>query len=135
MPGRTDIYKIVWGAQAAIFAVAMLTPGRTSWFLSLAALLWFAVWETSGVISSRQGDTLSEQVWKLLNVRDKRPKNVAFFPLIMGCFAGAAFLFIGLAGSMGVYEMPTWATVCAASSVALGVLLFLVWHFWRGGNQ
>ena len=133
-------YKCVWGVEALLFVLALFTG---SWWVGFVALLWFALWETKGVVSVKAGDTLSESIWKILEVRDKSPGNLALYPLVMGLFAGAGALFVGLVvGGDGSLKLPAFGAEIgvfwlglAAGCVSLGVLGFLARHFWRGDSK
>ena len=132
--------KVVWWVEALLFVLALFTG---SWWLGFMALMWFAAWEAKGVVSDEEGDTLSESVWKILAVRGEEPVRKALYPLVMGLFAGAGVLFVGLVVSGGgAFSVPAWDAVMgvwyrgvAAGCVSLGVLGFLARHFWRGDSR
>lgn len=136
MPRRVIpmLFLAVWSLLAVAFAIVLIAPG-IAWWLSLAMLLWFAIWEAHGVNSRRKGDTLSEVIWRVLYVKDGRPVNLALFPLVCGVFLGFASLFVGLAAGADDRTMPGWATIAAAAFVATGTLGFLARHFWTGSNR
>ena len=127
-------YALVWGMLSLLFVPALATPGTLSWYCGVASLLWFAIWEAHGVMSARAGDTLSESVWAVLKVQDNSPVNRALFPLIMGAFAGAACLFVGVIYGAAEQSMSVWARLAAAICIACGTLGFLVRHFRRGDS-
>ena len=128
-------YVAIWSVLAALFVAALFTAGELSWWLSLTCLAWFGLWEFHGVASAKPNDTLSESIWTILNVQDNKPTNRALFPLVMGCFAGAACLFAGVVYGGGDQSMSPWAQLAAALFVAGGTLGFLVRHFRRGDSQ
>ena len=127
-------YKVVWTLLAVMFVPALFTSGSLSWWFSVVCLGHFAAWEASGVMSARIGDTLSESVWAILQVKDNSPVNRALFPLIMGAFAGAACLFVGIVYGAAAQHMSDWARLAAAIAIACGTLGFLVRHFRRGDS-
>ena len=127
--------RIVWAILAALFAFALFAPGAWSFGGGLVALIWFGAWEAKGVASARRGDTLSESVWAILDVHDGAPRNRALFPLVMGIFAGAAALFVGVVEGAAEQSVSVVARTVAACLVAAGTLGFLVRHFRRGDSR
>ena len=127
-------YIAIWSVLGALFVLALFTSGEYSWWFSTICLLWFAVWETHGIASKESGETLSESIWSILDVEDHRPVNRALYPLIMGVFAGAACLFVGIVDGSSTQTMSIWARVIAAFFVAAGTMAFLSRHFRRGDS-
>ena len=127
-------YRLVWWALAALFAAALFASGELSWWLSLASLAWFGVWETHGIVRHKTDETLSFSVWTILDVQDHHPKRKALVPLVMGIFAAASAMFVGVVDGSATLEMSTAARVIAACFVAAGTLLFLRRHFARGDS-
>ena len=124
--------KVVWSVEAALFVLTLFT---SSWWIGLATLVWFGVFEAVGVATSRPGDTLSESIWKLLDVRDHAVGNKAFYPLVMGVFVGAGVLFVGLVAGAGGFVLHRAYPTVAAGFVAAGVVAFLFRHFRRGDSR
>ena len=127
--------SIVWSILAALFVVALFFTGALAWWMSVVTLVWFAIFETKGIISTQAEDTLSESVWQLLQIKNDKPVNLALYPLVMGCFAGAACLFIGIVAGAAEMEMSRWAQISSASFISIGTLVFLARHFWTGSNN
>ena len=127
-------FVVIWGTLAVLFSVALLAPDAVSWWASAATLAWFGIWETKGIVSPAKGDTLSESVWTILQVKDGKPVNIALVPLVAGVFWAAAVLFIGLVDGSATLDLATGWRVGAATAVAAGTLGFLAFHFWTGGN-
>lgn len=130
--------SIVWAVEGALFAAALMIGQPTvAWCVAALALAWFAAWEAHGVVTTEAGDTLSESIWKLLDVRDNKPVNRAFFPLVMGVFLGAVCLFVGLvAGTMPwPFELHGGFRIAAAVAVGAGTYGFLWRHFRRGDSR
>ena len=135
MVGRLS--KTVWTTQFVLWVIALFSPCM---WASVAALLWFVVWETKGVWTKRGGDTLSESCWRLLDVEDNKPTYVALYYLVMGWFASAAWLFIGVvAWTNGGFELDAsglvFTKVMAALSFCIGVMAFLFRHMRRGDSR
>ena len=132
----TAFYWMVWGSfTLGVLASLMFVGGWSYWF-SVASLLWFTFWELLGILSRKQGDTLSEAVWKLLDIREKKPTEFTLFSLFMGAFACACMLAVGLVAGAETREMPDWARIAGVSSLVFGgVMPFLGIHMWRGGNN
>ena len=128
--------KVVWTVEAVLFAFALLWQGDAAVIWAAAALAWFGVFEARGVASAAHGDTLSESVWSLLDVENKRVGNVALYFLVMGLFCAAGTLFVGIVAELADWEGGYNAVrPAAASMVALGTIAFLARHFWRGDSR
>ena len=128
-------YTLIWTVLAVLFTGALMTSGTVSWYFSLLCLCWFSVFEIAGISSAKAGDTLSETVWKILDIRNNTPTNRALFPLVMGLFSAASCLFIGIVEGAHDTNMSTIARIIAASFVSAGTLAFLLRHFRRGDSQ
>ena len=129
-------YRVIWGLQGLLVALAMFAPGEWGWWFALVAFVWFGIFETVGLCTTRTDDALSNSIWALLDVEEGRVLNKALSPLVGGIFAAAGVLFVGLV--QGIDEgpaMPGWAPIVAAVCVAGGTLWFLKRHFAWGGNR
>ena len=128
-------FAAIWAALGALFIGALFLPDGPSWWLSAFTLAWFAFWEARGIANKRPSDTLSESIWAILDVENHQPTNRALFPLVMGVFAAAAVLFVGLVEGAGERSMSVWPRSIGACFVAAGTLAFLVRHFRRGDSR
>lgn len=128
-------YCVVWGILALLFVAALFTWGELSWYLSLLCLIWFGCWEARGIARNTVGDTLSESVWRLLDVQQHAVVNRALYPLVMGVFTGAACMFIGVVEGAAEQSMSVWSRIVATIFIASGTLAFLFRHFRRGDSR
>lgn len=126
--------KVIWTVQAMLVAFALFTADSVSFWVSALALLWFAVFETVGIVNDSPGDTCSESVWKLLDVRHGRPREQAMVPLVFGAFAAALTLGVGLAVGVAEQSMGDIWRGLAATWLAVGTGWFL-WRHFRWGGQ